>query len=128
MWRNKVLPLTYVQCFSCPSLLRREPSPPHIPQVDRRRARCRRQLKPACVISDALSFYSTWNHSLSPCAGWSSLDQNGYKKVTLFLESCPGTFTALATAYSFDAFAFLDPEIYDWAVPYYLIAEVFVLQ
>lgn len=47
MWRNKVLPLTYVQCFNCLSLLRREPSPPRIPQVYSGRARCRRQLKPA---------------------------------------------------------------------------------
>lgn len=50
------------------------------------------------------------------------------KKVTFFLESCPGTCTALASARSFDGFAFLDPEISDWAAPYYLIAEYFVLQ
>lgn len=31
--------------------------------------------------------------------------------------------TDLASARSFDGFAFLDPEISDWAVPYYLIAE-----
>lgn len=56
MWRNKVLPLTYVQSFSCLSLLRREPSPPRIPQVDSGRARRRRQLKPACVMSGVILF------------------------------------------------------------------------